>query len=96
MKLAQPGEPVRPLPNSNVRTLFWTADGRYLLGGGFNTLRLWNLAGDVRTRVVESGSRYGEPPLALSMQGKALCVRSSRSASLYALPSLSQLSRSCE
>jgi WD40 repeat protein len=46
--LARPGLPALTLKNSNVTRLLWTADGRYLIGAGKNTVRLWNLNGTVR------------------------------------------------
>lgn len=46
--LARPGMPVLTLKNDTVFQLLWTADGRYLIGAGRNTVRLWNLAGGVR------------------------------------------------
>lgn len=49
--LARPGQPTQRLKNSYVRRLLWTADGQYLIGAGANTVRLWNLAGGVRTAV---------------------------------------------
>ncbi len=49
--LARPGTPVMTLKNSNVTDLLWTADGRYLIGAGDNTVRLWNLSGGVRAAV---------------------------------------------
>jgi WD40 repeat protein len=46
--LARPGLPAEVLRNSTVFNLLWTADGRYLIGAGKNTVRLWNLNGTVR------------------------------------------------
>jgi len=33
------------LKNSDVTRLLWTRDGKYLIGAGGNTVRLWNLVG---------------------------------------------------
>ncbi|THF68707.1 hypothetical protein E7T06_15170 [Deinococcus sp. Arct2-2] len=52
--LVKPGGQILPLPDSDVNILNWTPDGQYLLGGGVNTLRLWNTNGKVRTRVLDS------------------------------------------
>ncbi|WP_221089943.1 hypothetical protein [Deinococcus aquaedulcis] len=93
--LARPGQPTRALPDSNVRTLLWTPDGRFLLGGGFNTLRLWNPLGGMRSVTVIPGSRSNDPPLALALKGGVLCVRSARSAARYTLPALQRLPGSC-
>ena len=49
--LARPGQPVLALKNSNVQKLLWTPDGKYLVGAGANTVRLWNLVGGVRAHV---------------------------------------------
>lgn len=49
--LARPGGTVLELKNSNVTRLLWTGDGRYLIGAGENTVRLWNLAGGSRASV---------------------------------------------
>lgn len=49
--LARPTGGIQELENSNVATLFWTADGRYLIGADLDrsTVRLWNLSGAVRS-----------------------------------------------
>ncbi|WP_414657171.1 hypothetical protein ACINK0_01480 [Deinococcus sp. VB343] len=49
--LARPGQSVLTLKNSDVRKLLWTPDGKYLVGAGANTVRLWNLVGGVRAHV---------------------------------------------
>ncbi|MDO4244590.1 MAG: hypothetical protein Q4C89_01020 [Deinococcus sp.] len=49
--LARPGQPMLTLKNSDVRKLLWTPDGKYLVGTGANTVRLWNLVGGVRVHV---------------------------------------------
>jgi WD40 repeat protein len=51
--LVRPTGRIQELENNNVNTLFWTADGRYLIGADRNTVRLWNLLG---------GSRSVTPP----------------------------------
>ena len=76
--LARPGQPVMTLKNSDVLRLLWSADGRYLVGAGKNTVRLWNLVGGVRTT-----NPAGTPVLnrirdaqitALKLSGLNLCV----------------------
>ncbi|UQN09531.1 hypothetical protein [Deinococcus sp. QL22] len=52
--LVKPGGQILALPESDVNTLNWTPNGQYLLGGGVNTLRLWNTNGKLRTRVLDS------------------------------------------
>ncbi|WP_407542580.1 hypothetical protein Q0M94_23610 (plasmid) [Deinococcus radiomollis] len=42
-----------------MTTLFWTADGRYLIGADSNSVRLWNLSGT---------SRFVTPPLQPGMR----------------------------
>jgi len=49
--LIQPGRPHQRLANSNVTRLLWSKDGKYLIGAGANTVRLWNLVGGLRTAV---------------------------------------------
>ncbi|MFC5847583.1 hypothetical protein [Deinococcus petrolearius] len=49
--LVRPGLPTRALPRSDVQRLLWSPDGRFLIGAGANTVRLWNLAGGVRAQV---------------------------------------------
>lgn len=76
--LARPARPVRVLNNSNVTQLLWTEDGKYLIGAGNNTLRLWNLSGGGRTAVPrpflggkqQSSSFIGR----LWLRGEDLCV----------------------
>jgi hypothetical protein len=54
VSLVKPDGKIVSLPNSDVNILNWTPDGQYLLGGGVNTLRLWNTNGKVRSRVLDS------------------------------------------
>lgn len=82
--VARPGQPVLKLAKGDVSQLLWTADGKYLIGAGANTLRLWNLVGGVRTAVPKSGdnlpgwviqSLVSRLWLSLGKQGQAeLCV----------------------
>ncbi|THF69136.1 hypothetical protein E7T06_13270 [Deinococcus sp. Arct2-2] len=76
--VARPGQPVLKLAKGDVSQLLWTADGKYLIGAGANTLRLWNLVGGVRTvatqpagsvvqRLWLSKSRLGEADLCVSV-----------------------------
>lgn len=75
-KLARPGQPVLTLPKGDVNQLLWTADGKYLIGAGANTLRLWNLVGGVRTVATQpAGSVVQQLWLSQSRSGEAdLCV----------------------
>lgn len=79
--LARPGQPTLRLKNSDVRRLLWTADGKYLVGAGRNTVRLWNLVGVVRTAVPAPGEVYAQPArpssqiMGLILSGRDLCVR---------------------
>jgi len=47
--LARPTGGIQELQDSSVTSLFWTADGRYLIGADRNTVRLWNLSGASRS-----------------------------------------------
>jgi len=47
--LARPTGGIQELGDSDVAVLFWTADGRYLIGADHNTVRLWNLSGAFRS-----------------------------------------------
>jgi hypothetical protein len=78
--VARPGQPVLKLAKGDVSQLLWTADGKYLIGAGANTLRLWNLVGGVRTAATQvEGSSVQRLWLAQPNQGKAdLCVSVSR------------------
>lgn len=49
--LVRPSGIIQTLKNSNVTRLLWTPDGKYLIGAGANTVRLWNLVGGVRAHV---------------------------------------------
>lgn len=88
VRLAQPGRPVLPLPNSSVRTLVWTSDGQYLLGGGYNTLRLWNRAGKGRAVLVTAASRHADPALALTLVPGGVCARTPAGSARFLVPSL--------
>ena len=95
VKLAQPGRPVLALPNSFVRTLVWTPDSQYLLGGGYNTLRLWNRAGQGRAVQATSASRHGDPPLVLTLVPGGVCARSRAGSRRFTLPGLRAVTGSC-
>jgi hypothetical protein len=47
--LARASGQIQKLENSGVDLLLWTSDGRYLIGSGGDTVRLWNLSGGLRT-----------------------------------------------
>lgn len=80
VRLARAGRPMTVLSRSDVTRLLWTADGRYLIGAGANTVRLWNLSGGVRTA---TPSVTGAVPRAqshsriagLKLSGPELCVQ---------------------
>ncbi|MCP2013719.1 hypothetical protein L1280_000847 [Deinococcus sp. HSC-46F16] len=79
--LVRPDGTVQVLKNSDVRRLLWTEDGKYLIGAGVNTVRLWNLSGGVRTAVPTPGQVYAglsqnsSRIVGLSFRGRDLCVR---------------------
>lgn len=81
VRLVRPGGAVQILTKSDVRRLLWTPDGQYLIGAGANTVRLWNLAGGVRTAVPTPGqvhaglSRHSSHIVGLAFRGRDLCVR---------------------
>lgn len=95
VKLAQPGRTVLALPNSFVRTLVWTPDGQYLLGGGYNTLRIWNRSGKGRAVLATPSSPHGDPPLALTLVPGGVCARSRAGSVQFAVPSLRAVPRPC-
>lgn len=101
VRLAQPGRPVLSLERSFVRQILWTPDSQFLLGGGSNTVHLWNRQGQRRGFVIPVGTRHGDPPLALALHPQGLCVQhtsrgDSRASSwVYALPSLKRLAGTC-
>ena len=47
--VAKPTGRILELENSDVNLFLWTANGRYLIGSGGDTVRLWNLSGGMRT-----------------------------------------------
>lgn len=78
--LVRPGLPTLRLNSSDVRRLLWTGDGKYLIGAGANTVRLWNLAGGVRTAVPAPGPvfaslQHTSQIVGLALEGRDLCVR---------------------
>ncbi|MEF2277684.1 hypothetical protein V3W47_05180 [Deinococcus sp. YIM 134068] len=81
MRLARPDGTVQVLKNSNVRQLLWTRDGKYLIGAGVNTVRLWNLVGGARTAVpqtpVDEPNRVTRTRTitGLQLHGNGLCVK---------------------
>lgn len=81
VRLARPDGTVAELKNSDVRRLLWTPDGKYLIGAGNNTVRLWNLAGGVRTAIPTPGSvfapltRHSSQIVGLTLRNSELCVR---------------------
>lgn len=79
--LARPGQPTLRLKNSDVKRLLWSQDGKYLIGAGANTVRLWNLVGGMRTAVPTPGqvyarlTRHSSQIVGLTFRGRNLCVR---------------------
>jgi hypothetical protein len=79
VRLAQVRREALVLKNGNVKRLLWSADGRYLIGAGANTLRLWNLMGGVRTVTIRDeipeANWIGQPLIRrLWLKGNDLCV----------------------
>lgn len=77
--LARPSLAVLELKNSSVTRLLWSEDGKYLIGAGENTVRLWNLRGTVRTAVPAPAEAAGRTQPRSSIQRlwlreRALCV----------------------
>ncbi|WP_345450162.1 hypothetical protein [Deinococcus aluminii] len=64
-----------------MKQLLWTEDGKYLIGAGANTVRLWNLAGGMRTAIPPSPSVFSASPqhssqiVGLAFRGRDLCVQ---------------------
>lgn len=78
--LARPGQPTLRLKNSDVKRLLWTEDGKYLIGAGENTLRLWNLVGGARTAVpipvpAFAPLQHTSQIVGLTLDGGRMCVR---------------------
>ncbi|MFC3834583.1 MULTISPECIES: hypothetical protein [Deinococcus] len=94
--LVRPDGRTEQLKNDTVLNIQWSEDGRYLIGTGDNTIRLWNLNGGAR--------QVTFPDIRASrVTGKTLCLnvnwyspttgQLSRTAELHlALPSLTQVS----
>lgn len=94
--LVSPDGRIDRLKNDTVLDIQWTQDGRYLIGMGANTVRLWNLNGGVR--------QVSFPDIRASgVAGKTLCLnvdwyspttgQVSRTAEIHlAIPSLGQVS----
>lgn len=76
--LARPAQPVMELKNSNVTRLLWTGDGKYLIGAGENTVRLWNLSGGSRASVPRPALASGQQSVShigrLWLRDHELCV----------------------
>ncbi|WP_152545002.1 hypothetical protein [Deinococcus phoenicis] len=76
--LARPSGAVLELKNSNVTKLLWTEDGKYLIGAGENTVRLWNLSGGSRAAVpqpfLETGQQSVSHIRRFWLRDRDLCV----------------------
>lgn len=77
--LAWLDQPALRLKNSDVQRLLWTQDGKYLIGAGSNTVRLWNLAGGVRTALPAPlpgflPLQHTSQVVGLALGGRDLCV----------------------
>lgn len=78
--LVRPGGQILQLKGGAVEgQLLWSSDGKYLIGAGGNTLRLWNLVGSRRLTVVKN---FGDGPQTQAdhigkmwWQGQDLCVQ---------------------
>ncbi|MDO4246366.1 MAG: hypothetical protein Q4C89_10115 [Deinococcus sp.] len=78
--LVRPGGQILRLKGGAVEgQLLWSSDGKYLIGAGGNTLRLWNLVGGRRLTVVNN---FGDGPQTRTdhiskmwWQGDDLCVQ---------------------
>lgn len=107
VKLARASGKITVLNNSSVNQLLWTADGRYLIGAGNNTLRLWNLSGGLITAT----PIFTDDPQAsthieyVQLKNRSLCLTLSSQPNLssikprvaylgYSLPQLKQISAS--
>lgn len=51
--LVRPSGQILRLEGGAIGRLLWTPDGKYLIGAGNNTLRLWNLVGKRRSVAVQ-------------------------------------------
>lgn len=56
--LAEAGHRALKLETADIWPLLWTKDGKYLIGAGANTVRLWNLAGSVRRAIPALPARW--------------------------------------
>lgn len=56
--LVHPRRPTLRLAEGNVRRLFWTGNGNYLVGAGKTTVRLWNLQGNLRQATPSLPARW--------------------------------------
>jgi len=65
--LVKPNGAVLSLKNSGVWKTLWTRDGKYILGFGDNTLRLWNLKGALRQLSFSEINDF-------SFSGKSICL----------------------
>lgn len=79
VNLVRPSGKIHDLAGGAVGPLLWTPDGKYLIGAGNNTLRLWNLVGGRRLALVNN---FGDGPQTQAdhigkmwWQGQDLCVQ---------------------
>ncbi|WP_155297597.1 hypothetical protein [Deinococcus kurensis] len=71
--LVRPDGRIDRLKNDTVRDVQWTEDGRYLIGMGVNTVRVWNLNGGLR-------QVSNRELMASSVDGQTLCLNVNRDA----------------
>lgn len=65
--LVHPDGRIIKLPEASVFQVFWIPDSKYLIGVGKNTLRLWNLNGNVREAAFDNIR-------AMSVKGNRICI----------------------
>jgi WD40 repeat protein len=94
--LVGPDGQLRRLKNGTVLNVQWTDDGKYLIGRGVNTLRLWNLNGGLRQVTFQDvrSFRYSKQKLCLNLNWYSpLTGQLSRTTEIQlAVPSLTQIS----
>ncbi|MGY2893971.1 hypothetical protein [Deinococcus sp. UYEF24] len=82
--LIRPDGQIQRLKQDTVLKILWTRDGKYLIGVGGNTLRLWNLSGETRQVTFQDIRSFG-------YRGGRICVNLN-----WYSPNTGQVSRSVE
>lgn len=94
--LVHPNGRVQRLRNDSVLDIKWTNDGKYLIGLGSNTLRLWNLNGGLRQASFQDirSFEYVDQKLCLNLNWySATTGQLNRTTEVQlAVPSLNQIS----